>query len=439
MVKAWAHQVAIMPVLKQKSHMLLWDAGTGKTLPLLQTAYNRGGRCLYLGPPAIRSQVRNEAVEYGLFYPHEMQIVLSGKDKIASQAKLVICSYDHLHDAKIWKQLFQLRWTTMILDEAHLLKNTSAKRTRAVYGARMDSPGALVRKADQVLISTGTPLVNDPSDLWPHVSRVFPDVLQKTRAFQKDSWINQFCYTEDTPWGRKILGGKNLDELRDILKPHISRVKKEDVLDLPPLHVTELWVPPEDISMEGIPQEAVDELEYLINKNDPDLWSKLERFETALATLRRRIGLAKAKHTAEIAASELNSGVNKVIIFYQHKDVAQELLDYLGPKFPTVQYSGGLPQHKRDAVVREFHGNARVLLAQIQAAGTGLNLQCADRVIILEPSWTPAANDQAISRAYRGGQTKKVWVSLVSLSQSIDESIQRALKRKSKIIQGVLA
>lgn len=434
MVKAWAHQKEILPTIQRKTHCLIWDAGTGKTLPLLLTAQKRGGRALYLGPPAIRTQVATEATHYGYFYPHELQVVLSGKDKIASQAKLVICSYDHLHDTKIWRQLFSLQWNTMILDEAHLLKNTAAKRTRAVYGARLDSPGALIKKADLVLLATGTPLINDPSDFWPHVSRLFPDVLEKTNCSKKDDWLDRFCVTQDSPWGRRVLGGKNLDRLREVLEPHVSRVKKDEVLDLPPLHTTHIWVPPQDISLEGIPEEALQELERLL-ADEEDFGA----LATPLATLRRRIGLAKSAHTAELVCNELESGVQKTIIFYQHKDVASVLLNQIGTKFETVQYSGGLTQHKRDAVVREFHGSARVLLAQVQAAGTGLNLQCADRVVILEPSWTPALNEQAISRAYRAGQRKKVWVSFVSLAQSIDEQVQRTLAKKIKIIEGVLS
>jgi SNF2 family DNA or RNA helicase len=72
------------------------------------------------------------------------------------------------------------------------------------------------------------------------------------------------------------------------------------------------------------------------------------------------------------------------------------------------------------------------------AAGTGLNLQAAERIIIVEPAWTPASNEQAIARAYRAGQKKKVWASFVCLENSIDERITSALIRKQRIIDGAI-
>lgn len=442
MTKAWEHQADILPKLLQNNFLLFWDAGTGKTLPLLTACKHRGGRALYLGPPAIRTQVAREAQEFSLFAQKDIQVVETGKDKIAPQSKLVICSYDHLINKKIWGQLFKLDWDTLVLDEGHALKNTNALRTRAVYGSRIDSPGALFRKAKRVLVATGTPLVNDPSDVWPHVSRLLPDVLVDLQINKKQEWIDRFCHVRQTPYGDKVIGGKNLDLLKSSLKAHVSRVKKTDVLhDLPPLNVSTLWVPPTDLDLSGIPDEALAEIERLLKSDELD---GLESLATPLATLRRRIGLAKIAHTGDMLLNELEGGIEKAIVFYQHKDVGAGLVEQISArgfmKGAVVQYSGGLAQNKRDAVVKAFQTNkdTRVLVAQIQAAGTGLNLQAAERVIIAEPAWTPALNEQAISRAYRAGQKKRVWTSLVCLEGSIDEQITKALVRKLKIIAGAI-
>ncbi len=440
-MKAWRHQEAILPRLMEGHYLLLWDAGVGKTLPLLTAAKAKGGRALYLGPPAIRTQVAREAQAFGLYAQTEIQVVQSGKDKIAPQAKLVICSYDHLIDAKVWKQLFNLDWHALILDEGHLLKNTESKRSRAVYGARVNSPGALYRKAERVWVATGTPLVNDPSDLWPHLSRLFPTLLKMHDIENKAGFIDRFCHVRRTPYGDVIVGGKNLSDLRAMLGPHVSRVKKTDVLDLPAMHLTQLWVPATDLDLDGIPEEALAELEAIINKDDV---AKLERLVAPLATLRRRIGLAKAKHCADMAQTELVSGVEKTIIFYQHVEVGKMIVDELsrraGLEEAVLQYQGGMSVRRRDAVVAAFTTDpkVRVLVAQIQAAGTGLNLQAAERVLIVEPAWTPALNEQAISRAYRAGQKRRVWASFVCLENSIDERITTALLRKQRIIEGAV-
>ena len=438
---AWAHQLEVIPKLLAGNFLLIWDAGAGKTLPLLQAASQRGGRTLYLGPPAIRTQVSKEAQLFSCYTLKDIQVIQYGKDKIAPQAKLVICSYDHLIDPKLWKQLFTLEWDTLILDEGHLLKNTAAKRTRAVYGSRRDSPGALIRRTKRVWVATGTPIVNDPSDFWPHVSRLLPHVLEDLQIVKKDQWVDKFCHVRQTPYGPVVTGGKNLEELRTVLAPYVSRAKKENILDLPPLHVTQLWVPARDIDLDGIPPEALQELERLLDNNQTE---RLGELMAPLATLRRRIGILKAAHCADIVRTEMESGGGKTILFYHHKDVGEALVEQLRPqhifKEGIAHYTGGMAQAKRDAVVKQFTGdkNCRVLVAQIMAAGTGLNLQAAERVIIVEPAWTPASNEQAIARAYRAGQKKKVWASFVCLENSIDERITSALIRKQRIIDGAI-
>jgi SNF2 family DNA or RNA helicase len=432
----WAYQEELVPRLI-KGHMLMWwDAGSGKTLPLLTAAKQIGGRTLYLGPPVIRTQVAREAQDFGLYAKRDIQIVASSKEKISPKAKLVICSYDHSIYPAIWKQLFALEWDALVLDEAHLLKETTAKRTRAVYGATRNSKGALFKRAKLVWTATGTPLLNDPSDLWTHVSRLFPQVLEQAEIRDKNGWIMQFCHVKQTPYGPKILGAKNLEQLKTLLKPHVSRVKKSG---LPPLSLTAIWVPPQELDLSDVPEEAMIELHRILKTEG----GKLEQLAVPLASLRRRIGLAKAAHCIELVMSESLGGIGKTIVFYQHKSVAEEMMRLLAMsrfRAKFVHYSGGLTQKKRDEVVHSFQKdpNVRLLLAQIQAAGVGLNLQAADRVIILEPAWTPAVNEQAIARAWRKGQQKNVWASFVMLESSVDELVSSRLMQKARIIEKVL-
>ena len=89
------------------------------------------------------------------------------------------------------------------------------------------------------------------------------------------------------------------------------------------------------------------------------------------------------------------------------------------------------PPPKRNAVVSGIQdGSVEVAILQIDAAGSALNLQAASRIIMLEPSWTPGANHQAIARAVRIGQHNPVLVSWPMVRNSIDESVIRVLRRK---------
>jgi SWI/SNF-related matrix-associated actin-dependent regulator of chromatin subfamily A3 len=75
-------------------------------------------------------------------------------------------------------------------------------------------------------------------------------------------------------------------------------------------------------------------------------------------------------------------------------------------------------------------GSVEVAILQIDAAGSALNLQAANRIIMLEPSWTPGTNHQAVARAVRIGQCNPVLVSWPMVRHSIDESVMRVLRRK---------
>jgi DNA repair protein RAD16 len=75
-------------------------------------------------------------------------------------------------------------------------------------------------------------------------------------------------------------------------------------------------------------------------------------------------------------------------------------------------------------------GSIDVAILQIDAAGSALNLQAANRIIMLEPSWTPGTNHQAVARAVRIGQHNPVLISWPMVRHSIDEAVMRALRHK---------
>jgi SWI/SNF-related matrix-associated actin-dependent regulator 1 of chromatin subfamily A len=134
-------------------------------------------------------------------------------------------------------------------------------------------------------------------------------------------------------------------------------------------------------------------------------------------------------------ADFLRDSDEKVIVFGHHTAALAHVAD----KLPGAARLFG----NQDAGVQTsnlhlfLHGDARVLVANVRRGGVGLNLQVASRVIFLEADWTPAINEQAIARAHRSGQQKPVHVSFVSLHNSIDDDVTRALARKSKIINKI--
>ncbi len=101
----------------------------------------------------------------------------------------------------------------------------------------------------------------------------------------------------------------------------------------------------------------------------------------------------------------------------------------------TDPINGSVPPSKRQAIIDDFEKSKSktVLLAQIQSGGTGLNIQAASVVIICEPQFKPSIENQAISRAYRMGQTRNVLVYRLLCENSVDEKITVMLEEKQQV------
>lgn len=418
--------------------MLAWEPGVGKTLPALAASAHAAGPSLYLCPAPLRQQIA--AVARARHPGRPVQVIQTGRDTLDPSAHLVVCSYEQASDVGRWKDLMARPWVNLILDEAHYCKNTQAKRTKAVYGARIASKGALCKNAERVWPMTGTPILNDPTELWPHVSRLWPEVLIELDVRTADDWMRRFCHIKETAYGPKILGGKNLPELNRVLKPRMSRLTlAETQADMPAVVTDSITLPPEEIDQSGVDPVALDLLRTLLNADDEEWSADFAALEPHLSTLRRLWGMAKVPGVVDLIKTELHGGQEKMVVFYQHTSVGDLLATALNNYQPLV-IDGST--HDKPAVVTRFKTSPdhRVLFAQLVAGGTGLDgmQHATNRVLLAEYAWTPALNQQAIARVARAGQKLPVRASYVTLSGSMDDDIARALVRKEKIVKEVL-
>jgi SNF2 family DNA or RNA helicase len=429
----WAHQAAAVGKLLAHKHFgLWWEPGTGKTAPLAVAGRDAGGRSLWIVPASLRSQAAKEIARFRADGA-KIQIVRSGKDKIEDDAVVVVCSYELARHIPIWKQLMRVRWSSLVIDEAHKLANTKSVQTQAIYGARADSNGALIRSAERVWISTGTPIVNHADGLFSHFSRLWPE-LGPTR---KAEWIDRFCVVQKDLFGERIVGSKNHDELRSMLRRAGSRLRLRDVHDMPPLVIDEISVDGGGLDLSDFPPDVMQRLEEAINAMDGDElgWSlsRAESLAPALATLRKRLALAKAPMVADLVKEERANGADRILVFSQHVDAVQEI----AARIPGAAFIIGQTRPTdRDIGVAQFNsGEVPVLVAQAATCGVGLNMQSCRRIVFVDAAWTPSANEQAIARCYRAGQERPVHVSFVSLAESVDERVQGALARKASAIR----
>lgn len=173
----------------------------------------------------------------------------------------------------------------------------------------------------------------------------------------------------------------------------------------------------------------------------PDAYSRLKVMleKVELATLRRLTAIAKIAPVAELVRDELYGGIEKIVLFGHHRELLEGLFERLGQFNPAVIH-GGIDKGKRQAEVDKFQTDptCRVFVGQIDAAGLGWTLTAANQLLMVEASWVPSKNQQAIDRISRIGQTENCLARFVGLAGSIDEIVMRVQARKAEALNALL-
>jgi SWI/SNF-related matrix-associated actin-dependent regulator 1 of chromatin subfamily A len=165
---------------------------------------------------------------------------------------------------------------------------------------------------------------------------------------------------------------------------------------------------------------------------------------THIATLRALIAEAKAPGYARLVTEELRSGtIDKLVVMAHHRRAIELVADHLnqnGIRAETIH--GGTSERQRELTVRSFQDDprgVRVIVGNITAAGTGLTMTSACRLDMLESSWTPADNVQAVRRIRRKGQTRPTLARFVMLNNSFDGVVAKIVTRKANTIVSITA
>lgn len=315
-------------------------------------------------------------------------------------------------------------WDVVILDEAHYVKNPSAKRTRAAL--------AIAAEAKHAWLLSGTPMPNHPGELYAPMSVLWPEVLVELGIGSHHDWIDRFCqykmirYSQWGPPKSKIFGARNLDQLRPHMRDILLRRRLRDVaLDLPPLriHLSRLK---KDAGFEralaqaGVNADALTRAIETAEEND----------ETSRA--RRLLGEYKAPRIAEQISQELTDrAYGKIVVLAYHHAVLDKLRDGLADH-GVVGFRGGTSQEDRQEAIDVFINDPtrRVFLAQQTAAGVGINLQVASEIVLVEPAWSPDDNAQCIKRIHRIGQDTPCRARIFAVAGSLDEAVMGTVQRK---------
>lgn len=401
------HQVSGAAWLAVRRHALLADEmRVGKTLTALEAARRLGAQRIAVVCPAVArfNWARNIEAHLG----RQPQILFRRKD--APAVDVVVTSYDLAAAAK-------QRWDVAIFDESHYLRRCDADRTKVILGK-----GGVIHGARYAWFLSGTPAVNHYGELWPllYVCGRYPGSYER--------FVHEFCVGSYGPDGYQIRGSKNHEALRALVDGFMLRRKLSEVApEIPPIQLDEYTI---EMPREAGPLDSP-ELRAALAASDP--LAALEAAAPAVASLRRHIGLAKVSQVAELVRQELDGNNEKIVLFTYHREVLAGLKQTLAALRPAT-VSGGDTPAGRDAAVHAFstRPECRVFIGQIVAAGTAIDLSAASQALFVESSWVPGENAQAAMRLQNLNQTRRVTARFIGMAGSIDEQIQRVVRRKTR-------
>lgn len=285
------------------------------------------------------------------------------------------------------------RLSMLVVDEAHYIKNSEAQRT-----ARVKTLG---ESADRLLFMTGTALENNVDEMVSLLDILNPEAAQSVRGMEYMAFAPRF---------------------REKVAPVYYRRRREDVLtELPELEENEEWC---TLSLK---ERALYEAAVLLGQNN---FAEIRRVSWQVPDLSDS---CKAKRMVELI-DEATSDGRKILVFSFFLDTIRKISALLGERC-LMPVTGAVSPAKRQEILDEFEKApaGTVLLAQIQSGGTGLNIQSASVVILCEPQFKPSIENQAISRAYRMGQTRNVLVYRLLCENTVDERIMERLKAKQEV------
>lgn len=392
------------------------DMGLGKSAEALTYAsIFASGRILIIAPANVTYKWRDGECPVWA-KGKTVEVIRTGKDDLPD-TDIIIMSYSLM--VSKYKELSQIAWDTIILDEAHYVKGYKSQRTRVAR--------ALIQAGiPHVLMLSGTPFMNHPGELFSLLN------MLDSRSFSNYfSYATRYCgaFKSSGVWvfPRDVI--TNREELQTRLQKYmIRRTKQEVELQLPELHRS--YVPVELDSTSEYKKEVA---EVKANR------TKVKNHLVLLSKLRQIIGRDKVEPTVELAENILQSG-RKVVIFAHHKDIVTSLEKALH-EYKVGVISGDTPAEERQKLSDKFLLDNQVIRVMIitVAGAEGINLYSASDIIFCEREYTPAKEEQAEARLHRIGQKNAVTAWYIIVNGTIDERMNDIIKTKRSVIGQVVS
>lgn len=337
-----------------------------------------------------------------------------------------------------------LDFKTIVLDEAHRMKDPRSKQSRATRSLSGDS-------VSRVLALTGTPIADGPEDLWSALNMVAPGDWPT-----RDAFITRYCSTYMDPWAghMQVMGLRHdtAQEFFRVLDPRMRRMPKEVVLpELPKKVYSTRYVemtPKQAKAYRQMSEQMVTRTESgeLMLALDPlTKLTRLSQVASAMADIDPEGNVVLSNPSCKVNAlveilEELGS--EPAVVFAESLQLiklAAAKMDALGITYSMI--IGGQSITAREAAKEAFQaGRVRLILCTIKAAKEGITLTRAGTAIFLNRSWSNVDNIQAENRVHRIGSESHDKVQIIGIEAigTVEEGQQEALLEKGERLEEIV-
>jgi SNF2 family DNA or RNA helicase len=458
-IEYYPHQLeGVRRMLRQQSIILADDMGLGKTLQAL-TVYAAdvmrttpeqpwANNAIVVCPAGLLGNWYDETHNFtrfpimlcGIEYDEKgvaRKLSPSKRDEQLSTfmdiqgPKLMVVNYELL--VKHVDDFNQMNFSHRFADEAHLLKNPKAERTKAWHKLR----------APRTFPMTGTPMLNRPDELWSLLYSVAPHEFPKYWTF-----VGRYCVFGGYK-NKQITGVKNEAELKRRLGKYMLRRMKSEVLNLPEVQIIKHGV---DLHTEQRRIYEQIRTELQVDRVDLDRPEEIENALTKFLRLKQVCGTTLSFNGKDISAKldqvvndvlQVSENGDKCVVFTQFRDVLEQFcqrLDAEAPETGIWELHGDVPKSERQAIVKAWVGQnlsyrGNVIVCMLQVAGVGLNMTAARHGFFIDKLFTPGMNQQAIDRMHRIGadETQPVQIHEYQCRGTIESRVEAILRTKTNL------
>ena len=431
-IKPFRHQrYAVTMIVKKKQYGLFIEMGLGKTKAVVDAYLYLKARgelknALIICPKPVILSWKEELEKHG----EKGYVILTGTKrqrlKLLNLDKINIINYAGVLMLKDILLKFNTKESLIVLDESSKIKNPDAKRTKLITH--------LFRCTRYRVILSGTPITQSPIDIFSQYQ------FLSTYIFNMKSWYafrNTYCEMGGY-MNYKVVGYRNLPQLKEIIHRNAYILKKKDCdeVDLPEkiYEKFELEMKPNMKAMyKDMKENLVAEVNEDLTLTASIILVKLLRLHQILSGVWMVERKDNLKLMETINVIKEFSGDQKVVIFCKFIDSLKMLSEELTKEGISNETYYGETRDRDEVISRFRNTDVKVLIAQIQTAGMGLNLQCASMVIYYENTFSLQDRLQSEDRCHRTGQRNNVtYVDLV-YKGTVDVDILEAIKEKKKI------